>query len=316
MPVLVAVTGASGFIGGRVADVLAAHGHEVMGFGRQPLGDVARRGWIGYRSWDVTSGPLADEWMPDAVVHCAGRVSDWGSSSLFERTNVDGTRAVLASFPHSRRFVYISTASVYDPRRPKRFISEDAPLPSRYLNAYSSSKRRAESLLGDARPDAVVLRPHAVYGPGDPTLLPRLLAARRRGHLLACGSGRNRVSLTHVDNLVHAIELAIASEARGIFNIADAETPTLREILATVNRVLGGRGAVFIPKLVARGAAVVYEGIARLRRTSEAPMLTRYIVAQLTSEYTLDIDRARRILGYRPFRGYPAAIEEAINGRC
>lgn len=312
----VAVTGASGFIGGRVADALAARGDEVVGFGRRPLGDVARRGWVDYRSWDLTSGPLADEWTPDAVVHCGGTVADWGPPSLFERTNVDGTRAVLASFPESRRFVYLSTASVYHPRHPKRFITEDAPLPTRYLNAYSSSKRRAESLVSAARPDAVVLRPHAVYGPGDPTLLPRLLAARRRGRLLACGSGRNHISLTHVDNLVQAIELAIASEARGTFNVADAEIPTLREILATIDRALGGRGVVFIPKLLATAASVVYEGIARLRRTSQAPMLTRYIVAQLTSEYTLDINRARRILGYRPFRGFDEAIEEAINGRC
>jgi len=315
MDVLVAVTGASGFIGGRVADTLAAHGHEVVGFGRRPLDNVAGRGWVGYRSWDLTSGPLAEESTPDAVVHCAGAVADWGPSSLFERTNVGGTRAVLASFPRSRRFVYVSTASVYDPGRPKRFITEDAPLPTRYLNAYSSSKRRAESLVTADRPDAVVLRPHAVYGPGDPTLLPRLLAARRRGRLLGLGSGRNHISLTHVDNLVHAIELAIASEARGIFNVADAETPTLRQILATVDRALGGRGVVFIPKLLASGASVLCESIARLRGTSQAPMLTRYIVAQLTSEYTLDIDRARRILGYRPFRGYDEAMEEAINER-
>lgn len=313
---LVVVTGASGFIGGRVADTLAANGHEVMGFGRRPLDNVAGRGWVNYRSWDLTNGPLAEDWTPDVVVHCAGTVTDWGPSSLFQRTNVDGTRAVLTSFPHSRRFIHISTASVYNPRGPKRFITEDARLPTRYLNAYSSSKRWAESLVSDARPDAVVLRPHAVYGPGDPTLLPRLLAARRRGRLLALGSGRNHISLTHIDNLVHAIEVAIASEASGIFNVADAETPTLREILATVDRAIGGRGVVFIPKLLASGASVVYEGIARLRRMSQAPMLTRYIVAQLTSEYTLDINRARRILGYRPFRRYNEAIEEAVNERC
>lgn len=311
---LVAVTGASGFVGGRVADTLAAHGHHVIGFGRRSLGDVSQRGWREYRSWDLTRGPLPAGCGPDAVVHCAGAVADWGPPALFETTNVEGTRRVLTSFPHSGRFVHVSTASVYDPRQPKRYVTEDAPLPTRYLNDYALSKRRAESLVRAARPDAVVLRPHAVYGPGDPTLLPRLLKARRHGRLLACGSGRNHVSLTHVDNLVHAIELAIASDAQGIFNIADAEAPTLREILATVDRATGGRGVVFIPKRLATCAALVLESIARLRKSTQAPMLTRYIVSQLATEYTIDISRARRLLGYRPVRAYHEAIGEAIDG--
>ena len=63
----------------------------------------------------------------------------------------------------------------------------------------------AEREVGRHRRGAVILRPHAVYGPGDTTLLPRLLHARRLGRLIAVGDGRNRISLTHVDNLVQAV---------------------------------------------------------------------------------------------------------------
>jgi 2-alkyl-3-oxoalkanoate reductase len=310
------VTGASGFVGRRLADALAAQGQDVLGFGRRPLAYVGKKGWRDYRHWDLTIGPLAVEREPEAVVHCAAMVADWGPETLFERTNVDGTRAVLASFPRCRRFVHLSSASVYDPRRPKRFIREDAPLPKRYLDGYSLSKRRAESVVLEIRPDAVVLRPHAVYGPGDPTLMPRLLAARRAGRLLAIGNGRNHVSLTHVDNLIQAVALSLRSTASGIFNVADRETPTLREIMATVNRAIGGRGVIFIPRALASGAALASEVIARVRRSAAAPLLTRYAVAQLSTEYTLDISRARTILRYQPARSYQDAIQEVIGGGC
>src|SRR5262249_56307236 len=106
------------------------------------------------------------------------------------------------------------------------------------------------------------------------------------------------------------------STARGIFNVADRETPTLREIMATVNRAIGGRGVIFIPRALASGAALASEAIARVRRSAAAPLLTRYAVAQLSTDYTLDISRACTILGYQPARSYQDAIQEVIGGGC
>src|SRR5262249_40858282 len=145
-----------------------------------------------------------------------------------------GTRAALETFPRARRFVHISTSSVYDVRVANRGLREDAPLPPlhRYLNDYARTKRLAEHVVRSSGRDTAILRPHAIYGVGDTILLLRLLRARRLGRLVATGSGRNHISLTHVENLARAVALALdPASPGGTFNICDDETPTVDEIL-------------------------------------------------------------------------------------
>src|SRR5512139_212761 len=237
----VAVTGASGFLGGRLCQRLTSLGAEVHGFGRRSPSEVSLPG-VHYRSWDISRGPLRDAPQVDVVVHCAGTVTDWGPRALFAGCHVDGTRHVLSSFPEPAKLVHVSSASVYDPHRPKVNVREDAALPSRYLNDYAETKARAEAIVR-TRPKSFILRPHAIYGPGDTVLMPRILAAHRMGRLLAVGDGKNHLSLTHGDNLVDAIVLAIEAarrgDAGGIFNIADAFPYRLDDALHAALRANG-----------------------------------------------------------------------------
>src|SRR5215831_2431418 len=121
---LVAVTGASGFIGGHVARRLVADGHRVIGYGRRPDPGLG----FEYARWDITGEPAQDLPRVDAVVHCAGSVTEWGSDKEFDAANVAGTRHVLDGFTTARSFVHMSSASVYDLASPKRDVTEDAPL--------------------------------------------------------------------------------------------------------------------------------------------------------------------------------------------
>ncbi|MEV6523416.1 NAD-dependent epimerase/dehydratase family protein [Longispora sp. NPDC051575] len=292
----VAVTGAGGFVGGAVCRGLRDDGHDVVALTR--------------REWDITTGPMADPPKVDAVVHCAAAVTDWGPVGPARRANVDGTRHALDTFPDAR-FVHVSTASVYDPFRPTvRAAESEAPARS-FLTGYAATKAAAE-LLVLARPDALVLRPHAVYGPGDPTLLPRVLGAIRGRTLWIVGDGRAAQSLTSVDNLVRAVALACRPGAPGgAYNIADAEPvpvgEALRDLLAARGLAVRVRG---LPMALAWPLAGALEGAFRLVGARRPPRLTRYAISHLAMERTLDLTRARTLLGYAPT---PTSFEGAAD---
>ena len=299
----IAVTGASGFIGGAVATALADSHHEVVGFGRTP-GGWSHPG-ARYREWDLDAGPLRADRDFEAVVHCAALADDWAPLSAALRVNRDGTRTVVRSFPGAR-IVHLSTSSVYDAFVPNVDVPESAAPVRRFLSTYSESKTLAEFEL--AGTDAVILRPHAVYGPGDTTLLPRLFAAVRRGRLTLPEGAEVRHSLTHVDNLVLAVRRALdRATPRGTYNIAD-DSPVL--LAAVLREVFERRGMkvrlASIPYRSAFALAGSLEAVARARR--KRPTLTRYAVSQLGLERTLDLTAARTKLGYHPA---PTTLEGA-----
>lgn len=299
----IAVTGASGFVGGRVAVALVARGAHVEAHGRRP---VHRIEGATYTAWDIAEGPLANAPRVDAVVHCAGMVSDWGPRRDFVRCHVDGTAHVLASFPEPCPVLLVSSASVYDPFVAKHMCREDAPMASRYLNAYSETKARSEQLVR-MRSRHVVLRPHAIYGPGDRVLVPRILEAFRGGRLLAAGDGNNLVSLTHVDNLVDAsllaLEALLRGDAGGVFNIADDMPLRIDDVLRAVLAATGRSPRLaYLPRALAYGLGAVLELVCAALRAKQGPRLTRYRVVQIADEYTLDLRRAKALLGYAPTR--------------
>ncbi|MUN42362.1 NAD-dependent epimerase/dehydratase family protein [Actinomadura litoris] len=297
----VAVTGASGFVGGAVCRALTAEGATVHGFGRRGDVPAAHLGGASYRAWDLTRGPLRDAPPVDAVVHCAGSVTDWGPAAEIFAGNLTGTRSAMAAFPGAR-FVHVSTASVYDPFRPSVMVTEDEAPVARYLNAYGASKAAAERAVLARGHGAVVLRPHAVYGPGDRALLPRVLSAVRGPVLPAVGTGRQRVSLTSVGNLARACVLAATGPvASGVFNITDAFPVAIDDAFREILRERGVRARpVYAPARLAGPLAAAVEGAFLLARRREPPRLTRYAVGHLAVERTLDITAARAVLGYRP----------------
>jgi len=300
----IAVTGASGFIGGAVATALADADHEVVGFGRTAGGWSHPR--ARYRYWDLDSGILRADRDFEAVVHCAALADDWAPIADALRANRGGTRTVVRTFPHSR-IVHLSTASVYDAFVPNIDVPESAAPVRRFLSTYSESKTLAEFEL--AGTDAVILRPHAVYGPGDTTLLPRLLAGVRRRRAVLPEGANVRHSLTHIDNLVQAVVRALEpGTPRGTYNVADDQPVLLSDVL---REIFARRGMpvriASIPYRAAFSLAASLETAARLRR--RRPRLTRYAVSQLGLERTLDLTAARTRLGYDPFATTLAGAE-------
>ena len=302
----IAVTGATGFVGGHLVRHLVSRGDRVIAFGRR---DAIFAEPVTYRRWTLPN-ELAHPPVVDAVVHCAGSVSDWGPDATFQLVNVEGTRRVLATFAQAR-FVHLSTASVYDPWHPKDHVAEDAPFPRSYLNAYGRTKMLAEDAVRAARPDAVILRPHAVYGSGETKLIPRFLEARILGAQLAIGNGRNHVSITHIANLIQAVERAVDGTVSGVFNVADEVEPTVDELIRHVLECAGlSPRILYLPTSLMWPLAVLLETLRS--GSTRPPRLTRYVIAQLAREYTLDIGAARDRLGYRPTATYVEGIRETL----
>ncbi|QUQ67524.1 NAD-dependent epimerase/dehydratase family protein [Kutzneria sp. CA-103260] len=290
-----AVTGATGFVGGEVCRAAVAAGWEVHAFSRRP----ATVPGATYQSWDLNGTPPALSDV-DAVVHCAAAATDAGRPSEVWAANVAGTRRVLDAFPHAR-IVHVSSASVYDPFRPAvRATEAEAPVP-RYLNAYGASKAAAERIVLAARRDTVILRPHAVYGPGDTTLVPRLLENIRAGRLLVPGDGRALLSMTAVGNLAQACLLAARSTPTGVFNIADSDTlsidQALRGLLAAADV---DATPVYLPTRLVWPLAAGLEAVQRFSGRPRRIRLNRYVISQLAMERTLDIGAAVDRLGYAP----------------
>lgn len=313
----VAVTGASGFVGSKAADWLAERGYEVHRFGRRAAERIPEPARASYRSWDIEQGVLDRAPEVDAVVHCAGAVDDWGTFEPFRRANVDGTRAVLQTWP-TARIVHVSSASVYDPNADHSLVVESQADPAdaedtarvRWLNAYGRTKRMAENVVAaEAGERAIILRPHAVYGPGDTQLLPRLLSRIRFGRLVVAGDETVRVSLTHVDNFSYAIQLAIESDATGAFNISDPTAPTLDTCLKTVlRRIDGPERILWLPARAVGAAAFVMEAACGFGRGPKPPV-TRFQISHLTRDFVYDLTKARQQLGYEPAIDLPAGLE-------
>ncbi|MEV7521052.1 NAD(P)-dependent oxidoreductase [Streptomyces sp. NPDC091371] len=290
MSIRIAVTGASGFCGGHVARAAAASGAEVVCVGRRPgpLGE--------HRFWDAALGD-PDLTGTDVVVHCAAAVGDPAPGSRAEAAmyavNVDGTERLLRA-AGGRPVVWVSSASVYDPRTDRTLVREDHPRAG-HLNAYGRTKAAGEALALAA--GAVVLRPRAVYGPGDTQLLPRLLSRVRAGTLLLPGPDV-RLSLTAVENLADAcLAAAAAGWPPGAYNVADALPYERDEAVREVLRAHGVRARIrHLALPLARTAARIAESL-----PVAEPPLSRYAVDQLAHPVVLDLARARA-QGWTPRR--------------
>jgi len=304
----VAITGATGFLGGALSRRLLAEGQPVVALGRDAsrLAALAASGAT-CMSHDLANGPPpAQAQSIDAVVHCAALSSAWGPRVAFHAANVDGTRAALdfARAAGARRFVHISTPSLYFRFRNQEQVREDAALPSP-VNAYAATKREAEKLvLADGGVDALVLRPRGIYGAGDTALLPRLLRAAQSGPLPLIRGGRAETDLTHVDDVVAAVLVGLSAPAgltQRVFNISGGEPLPVRHIAEAASTCAGVSVRWrTMPAALVFAAARMMEAAAHLRPEKPEPRVTAYGAGLFAFTQTLDLSAARTHLNWTP----------------
>jgi nucleoside-diphosphate-sugar epimerase len=314
-PARALVTGGGGFIGRAIVGRLLARGSTVRVLGRGAYPDLESRGV------EVVRGDIADAAVAgracnevDVVHHVAACVELFHDREELVRTNVEGTRNLLAAAASHgvRRFVFTSSASVVFGDHDQEGIDETAPYPARFSSPYAETKAMAERLVLDANDRGelrtVALRPHLVWGPGDTHFIPTLLERARAGRLVRVGKGENKVDITYIDNIAEAHLLAEeklgnsgAGAAGRAFFISQGEAVNAWDFIAELVTRFGftpPRRAVSYRTARAIGASC--ELLWRVLRRPGLPPMTRFLAAQMAKSHYFDLTAARETLGYRP----------------
>jgi len=317
----VLITGATGFLGGATAHELKRSGYEVITTGRNPeAGEQLRSGGFRFERCALPGGKSVLKGLAEgcaAIVHCAALSAPWGRRADFVASNVEATREVLAVCRESgARLIYISSPSVSFGFSHQVRLREDAPWPVPAANDYIATKREAERLVRDQDDvSAIILRPKALIGPGDTTLLPRVLRTARRGFFPAFKECDPLLDLTWIGDAATAIRLALeAGEARRgrLYHITSGAPMRVSEAFTLLFEACGLEVRhVPVPTRRALALAGVLENASRLITGGRwEPPLTRYTVGSLAFEQSLDISAARADLGYLPQTDLRAALRE------
>jgi nucleoside-diphosphate-sugar epimerase len=317
------ITGATGFVGGHVAEACKDRGHAVSTIAR-PGSDTAlleRLGAVIHRG-DLTDADVVRKAVADAevVIHCAAKVGDWGPVTDYRAVNVDALRSLLEACKGRplHRFVHMSTLGVYAFRH-HHGADETEPLPASHMDGYTQTKVEAEHLVREYHDRAgvpvVVLRPGFVYGPRDRTVMPQLIARLKADKLPYFGRGKRALNSIYVGNLVEAVFLAIdRPEAVGqVYNLTDGEFVSKRRFIDSIADGLGvsrphRSHMLWVVRLLAWGM----ERRARAKGATKAPKLTQARVKFLGMNLDFSIEKARRELGYRPRFSFEQGMAETM----
>ena len=309
----VLVIGGGGFIGSAVVRQLLARGYETDVFGRSRYPHLEKQG-VRQIQGDIRDSKELIRAVEgyDTVIHTAAKAGIWGAKTEFEAINVTGTRNVLgACFAAGvKALVYTSTPSVVFDRSDINGGNETLSYANRFLCYYASSKAVAEQMVLVANSEVLqtcAIRPHLVWGPGDPHLLPRLLERGRKKQLAIVGSGRNLVDISYVDNVADAHVLAAenlntAATAAGNAYFISQGVPV--NLWDWVNDLFARLDIEPVRKKVGFGTSYLLgtflEGLHLWFSSDKEPRMTRFLAEQLARSHWFSIERARRDLGYEP----------------
>lgn len=307
------VTGGGGFLGSHIALRLNELGHDVTVFGRRAYnflpdaiqqfqGDLSDSGKVRVACKDQ-----------EAVFHSGAITGIWGPREVFERTNILGTQNIVDSCIQSgvRKLIYTSSPSVVFGETDLENVDETVPYPKHYLTHYPQTKAVAERHVMKANGNSglltVSLRPHLIWGPQDPHLVPRIIERAGRKQLVRVGDGKNRVDIIYIDNAVEGHMRALESLEPGapcagkVYFLSDDEPVVLWDWISRlieemelppISRSLSyplaknlGRGMEFFYKLLGKQAE---------------PRMTRFVAGQLAKSHFFNISAAKRDLNYKP----------------
>ncbi|WP_354624491.1 2-alkyl-3-oxoalkanoate reductase [Psychromonas sp. MME2] len=318
------VTGAGGFLGKALCRFLRSADIQVVGFAR---GDYPELRAMGI---ELIQGDICDEMALldamqdcDLVFHVASKAGVWGSKDSYFLPNVQGTENIIAAcLAHNiKQLVYTSTPSVTFSGVDEEGIDESAPYAAQFLNFYGLSKAIAEQKILQANHEnlkTTALRPHLIWGPGDPHLTPRVLQRAEAGKLKLVGKTDKLVDTIYIDNAVYghllaAVELcANASRCTGKAYFLSNDEPILMADM--LNKILACKELPAVSKRVstqlAYSVGTLLEWIYIALRKQQEPIMTRFVARQLSTSHYFDISAAKSDLGYEALISIDEGMEK------
>ena len=320
------VTGGGGFLGRHIVAKLLARGDKVRVLGRRHYPDLEAMGMETVRA-DLQDAAAVERACldMDTVFHVAALAGYWGSWQAFYGPNVVGTQNVLNGCLKAdvRKLIYTSTPSVVSAPGNLEHADERTPYPARYECPYPATKAQAERLVlatnGKGGLLTASLRPHLIYGPGDPHLFPRIIDRARRGLLVQVGDGTNRVDVTYVENaadahLLAADRLGDGSPVNGQAYFISQGAPVI--LWPWINLILERLGIPGVHRKISHGFARTVGAAMEMAYTvlplRGEPRMTRFLADQLATSHYFDISKARRELGYEPRISTEEGLEKTI----
>ncbi len=318
------VTGGGGFLGSGIAKALHEKQHDVTVVGRRRYSHLPKE--IKLFQGDVRDFDFLCKTMAgmDAVFHAAAFIKIWGRSEDFYSINVDGTRNVIKACLINKvpKLIFTSSPSVVFGSSSLEGVDETVPYPKNYLSEYPRTKAIAERLVIEANGRGfatVSIRPHLIWGPGDPHLIPRLLEKAEQGRLVQVGRGENKVDIIYIDNAVHAHLKACDALGFGkrpagkVYFVSDGDPVNLwqwiNEVLKKINRPPVARS---ISYRTAFRWGHFLEKIYSLGNIKKEPPMTRFLAAQLATSHYFTISRAKKDFGYEPVVNPEKGMDELI----
>lgn len=321
------VTGGGGFLGKAIVRQLLERGDEVRIVARSDYPEVRDMGAETHRG-DLGDPGVATEAAKgcDAIIHTAAKAGVWGDRKDYVRSNVTATEHILEACRANgiQKLVFTSSPSVTFDGGDAEGAGNDLSYPDDFLSFYPETKAAAEKLVLEANgPElmTVSLRPHLIWGPGDPHLIPRVVERARAGQLKIVGDGTNVVDLTYVENAavahlqaLDALESHDSPPAGSAYFISDDDPvelwPWINNLLAKLE--IPPVTSKVSPKLAYAAGSVLETGFRAFGITKKEPKMTRFVARQLATSHWYDMAPARRDFGYTPLVDPADGLERLI----
>ena len=306
------VTGGGGFLGSSIVHMLLDKGLSVRSLQRSDSPDLKKlgvyiiRGNISDRDTVINAAEGCD-----VIFHVAAKAGVWGDYDDYYQCNVTGTKNIIdACQTHDiQKLIYTSSPSIVFAGEDEENINESTPYADHFLTAYQKTKALAEQMVLAANNETlatVALRPHLIWGPGDPHLVPRIIERAKAGRLRLVGKQINLVDSTYIDNAALAHILAAEAIAPNAvcagkaYFISNDEPLPMGEL---INKILSAADLSPVTKTISPQLAytigMILEFIYKIFKLKDEPIMTRFVARQLSCAHWYDLTAAKTNLGYQ-----------------